>query len=270
MICIANQFGMVRRYIYWITTTTVVFVAFGAFLANKSVLQTYSVGSVKTKSTSGTVFYSRKARVINDHNVSLIVHLPQTLGRALGAIAAARVVQNMARLSFSIDTQLVLRVHASSRGRSTARQLRSCFPNLSKHAEFQDGSTRELNERARQMYERWKNNSGIGPMLELAVTKGGIHHALQMLKSILTDESPSRGLYPSTDSTISLPFLQVNQEFHPIHLVDLSNVDDIRALLTLDDGKCCSLIPDSDETVLVRTCAIGHEHLDFLSYGLLL
>jgi hypothetical protein len=258
----------------WIIITAVAFVVLGVSLINRVILQTTFVGSVEPKSTNVTVIlastptilpindhvaikHRKETRRENDRNVTLVVQLPQTLGRALDVIAAARVVKSMARRNFSIDTQLLLRVHASPRGRTTALHLQSCFPNLLQSSEFQIGSILELDERTRQMNERWENSNVSGPMVDLAVTNDGVRQTLQLLQSMLEEEPLSRGLYPSSNATISVPFLQINKTFQSKYLVDTSNLDDIRSLLTFVGDECCSLLPEPDETVLVRTYKLG-------------
>lgn len=263
-----------------ITITVVPFAVFAVFLTNRLIIQTSPRSLVKAKtvnnssnfSTDSTqddfeqifaftnendreavVKQSSRQRREGDRNVTLVIRLPESLGQAIGVMAAARVVQNIARSTFSIDIQLVLRIFGSPRGRTTALYLQSCFPNLGRSSTFQDGSILELDERTQQVNEQWNNYTISASLMELPKTKEGVHETLQMLKTLLLEESvASRDLYPSSNSTISIPFLQTNTTFSPMYLLDPSQLDDIRRFLLLDDQKCCSLLPDPDETVLVR------------------
>ena len=257
---------MVNHFLRWIIITAVAFAAFGVFITNKVILRSLKNISIETKTTNGTVIRnivstngndhvqlkenesrkqapSQQRRWKTDRNVTIVIHLPQSLGKALGVIAAARPVQNMAYRKFSIETKLLLRIHASPRGRATSQLLQSCFPNVALHSttNFQDGSIYELVQRRQHMYERWDSNI-TDSMLELSGMKDGVHKTLQQLQSILAEESsattPSRSLYPSSNATISVPFLQTNDTFHPTFLLDPSNIDEIRQFLTFDEKRC--------------------------------
>jgi hypothetical protein len=192
-------------------------------------------------------------------NITLVAHLRGEMGNNLGVLAHAYAVRLAIERTYPhISIDLVGQHQLARKWKSTAENLRTCFPSL-RDFQFEGGRWDSEYRIRRQQQNRWlqlgaKKNDSTESLLhvdESCPRKGLCWRETAEFLQILLDqqiENPDlKVIQEPLNATVSLPFLS-SKSFSILDVLVDEFYDEIRKWLTLD-AACCKERPEQDEVV---------------------
>jgi hypothetical protein len=175
------------------------------------------------------------------------VYLQGETGNHLLVLAEALVVKLLAAEEYGISAELILRHQMASKWTRARDSVKKCFPKL-RPFDFSAANTQAFDEltkeQARQLQIRQMDPTRLEDSSGYSMDE-----RLSSWKSLLL-ESSHHDMNLTADP-VSFPYFSVKTHC-PYSLRD-RYLDQIRSFLEFDRKACCSLLPEPDESVFVRT-----------------
>jgi hypothetical protein len=192
-------------------------------------------------------------------NITLVAHLRGQMGNNLGVLAHAYAVRLAIERTYPhISINLVGQHQAAPKWKSTAQNLKTCFPSL-RNFQFEGGNWDSEYRTRLQQQNRWlrlgsKKSDSTRNLLHVdeSCPNRGLcwRETAEFLQSLLQQQTENPDvtmIQEPANATVSLPFLSSRSISILDVLVD-EFYDEIRKWFTLDPA-CCKERPQQDEVV---------------------